>query len=424
MFRRLRVFGVIAGAILAAGTPAEAGDLALDLTGRIRPQFILTAYPENSAFREVFGSYSEDANVDARVILGARKDRWSFDVDYQFIGVWGDQVEFTRELPPELRLLYPHLPTDRTRLFDLTTVHADSGRWAAVSRLDRLAVGYTSDNVVMKFGRQAVSWGNGLIYTAMDIFNPFDPAAVDKEFKTGDDMLYGQFLRDNGHDFQTVAVIRREVLTGDVEADVSSLAVKYHGLFGTGEYDLLVARHYGESLIGAGGNLEIGGAVWQGDLVVTQTADDTVASLVTGLSYSWIWGGRNVSGVAEYFFSGFGQADGCYSFRCLEENPELLERIARGELFTLGRHYLALSAIIEVSPLFIVTPNLFVNLGDPSALLQVLFQNDLGENLVLVSSLSLPLGADGTEYGGLDTEIPNLYLSSGPSLVIQLGWYW
>ncbi len=423
MLTRVRVLVMIVVAV-ATAQPAASGDTTFDLGGRVRTQFLSTAYPENSAFREIFGSSSEDANVDARVVFGARKDRWSFDVDYQFVGIWGDQVEFTRELPPELRLLYPHLPTDRTRLFDLTAVHTDSGSWAALSRLDRLAVGYSSDKVVMKFGRQAVSWGNGLIYTAMDIFNPFDPAAVDKEFKTGDDMFYGQFLRDNGHDFQTVAVFRRELLSGDVEADVCSLALKYHGLFAAGEYDLLAARHYGDGLLGFGGNLSIGGAVWQGDVVVTRTSDDTVASLVTNLSYSWVWGGHNVSGVAEYFFSGFGQADGCYSVRCLEENPELLSRIARGELFTLGRHYLALSALIEVNPLFILTPNLFVNLADPSALLQVLFQNDLRENLILVSSISLPIGADGTEYGGLDTEIPNLYLSSGPSLVVQLGWYW
>ncbi len=422
MLSRLRVFVLIVAA--CAAQPAAAGEATFDLGGRIRPQFLITGYPENSAFREIFGSSSENANVDARVVFGARKDRWSFGVDYQFVGVWGDQVEFTRELPPELRLLYPHLPTDRTRLFDLTRVHTDSGRWAALSRLDRLAVGYSSDKVVMRFGRQAVSWGNGLIYTVMDIFNPFDPAAVDKEFKTGDDMLYGQFLRDNGHDFQGVWVIRRDFFTGDVEADVSSLAFKYHGQLGVGEYDLLAARHYGDNLIGAGGNLGIGGAVLHGDAAVTSTGDDTVASLVTGLSYSWVWGGRNFSGIAEYFFSGFGQSDGCYSIRCLEENPELLVRISRGELFTLGRHYLALSAMIEVGPLFIVTPNLFVNIGDPSALLQVLFQNDLRENLLLVTSVGLPIGANGTEFGGLDTEIPNLYLSSGPSLVIQLGWYW
>ena len=31
----------------------------------------------------------------------------------------------------------------------------------------------------------------------------------------------------------------------------------------------------------------------------------------------------------------------------VEQNPELLERVARGELFSLGQHYIALSAMIE-----------------------------------------------------------------------------
>ena len=80
----------------------------------------------------------------------------------------------------------------------------------------------------MKFGRQAITWGNGLIYNVMDIFNPFDPAAVDKEFKTGDDMLYGQYLLSGGNDVQGVMVFRRDPITEDVEADQSSLAFKYH----------------------------------------------------------------------------------------------------------------------------------------------------------------------------------------------------
>ena len=32
------------------------------------------------------------------------------------------------------------------------------------------------------------------MFNAMDIFNPFDPAAVDTEYKVGDDMFYGQYL--------------------------------------------------------------------------------------------------------------------------------------------------------------------------------------------------------------------------------------
>jgi len=206
-----RVFAISVGLALLVAGYAKAGDTTFDLGGRVAPQLIATTYPENSFFQEIFGSNSLDLNLDARIVLGIDHERWSFDVDYQFIVVHGDQVEFSRELPPELRLLYPHLPTDQMRLFNLTHVFTDSGKTAVLNRLDRLAVSYTSDKVVMKFGRQAISWGNGFIYTAMDIFNPFDPAAVDKEFKTGDDMLYGQYLRWNGDDLQGVMVFRRDL---------------------------------------------------------------------------------------------------------------------------------------------------------------------------------------------------------------------
>jgi len=401
-----------------------AGDTTFDLGGRVSPQIVVGTYLENSAFRDIFGSTSVDSALDARVMFGLQRDRWSFDVDYQLVGLYADRLEFSRELPPDLRILFPHLPTDRTRLFDLTHVFTDSGKTALYQRLDRLAVRYSSEQLVMKFGRQAITWGNGMIYNVMDIFNPFDPAAVDKEFKTGDDMLYGQYLQSNGNDVQGVMVFRRDPFTEDVEANQSSLALKYHHMASISEYDALVAQHYGDTLVGAGANYSIGGAVLRGDLMVSFTDNDTVPSLVTSLSQSWIWGGKNVSGVAEYFYNGFGQSDECYSFDCLAENPDLLERLARGELFTLGRHYIALSAMIEVTPLFLLTPNVFVNVADPSALVQVVFQNDLRENLLLWSAVNLPIGANGTEFGGAGTEIPGVYLSSGPSASVQLVWYW
>lgn len=421
---RLGTIGTVVLLSFSSAAGVFANDTTYDLGGRIRPQFIFTCYPDNSFFRGVYGSRTEDLNLDARMVLEVEAGSWSFDVDYQLIALYGDRVEFSRELPEELRLLYPRLPTDRARLFDLTWVHHESGRIAVLSRLDRLSVGYSTDKVVLKFGRQAISWGNGLVYNAMDIFNPFDPAAVDKEYKTGDDMVYGQFLRDNGDDLQGVAVFRRDVEMGDIEADASSLALKYHGMLGAGEYDVLVSRHFGDNLVGAGGNRSLGGAVWQGDLVVTLTDDDAIPSLVTNLTYSWVWGGKNFSGGAEYFYNGFGQGDGCYSLECLAENPELLSRIGRGELFTLGRHYVALNALIEVHPLFKVTPIFFTNVSDPSALFQALLQYDPSESLVLVGSVNIPMGADGTEFGGLSTDVPGLYLSSGLSVIVQLGWYW
>jgi hypothetical protein len=109
---------------------------------------------------------------------------------------------------------------------------------------------------------------------------------------------------------------------------------------------------------------------------------------------------------------------------CLADNPELYKRIARGELYNLGRHYLALSAMIEISPLFLLTPNIFVNITDPSAFVQLVFQNDLRENLLLWSAVNFPVGADGTEFGGAASAIPGLYLSAGPSASVQLVWDW
>ena len=46
---------------------------------------------------------------------------------------------------------------------------------ASLVRLDRISIGYTGEKTVLRFGRQAISWGNGLLFTPMDIFNPFDP---------------------------------------------------------------------------------------------------------------------------------------------------------------------------------------------------------------------------------------------------------
>ena len=62
----------------------------------------------------------------------------------------------------------------------------------------------------MKFGRQAITWGNGLFYAPMDLVNPFDPATIDTEYKAGDDMLYLQYLQDNGNDLQAAVVVRRD----------------------------------------------------------------------------------------------------------------------------------------------------------------------------------------------------------------------
>jgi hypothetical protein len=393
-----------------------------NFSGHAKGQVNANSYPESSIFRELFGSNNTDQAMDLRLKLSSRFGRWDFAVDYQFIAIHSDSLKFAESLPG-LAVPINSVISDDRRWWNLTHTDTSGEKTAFTHRLDRLYVSYTTDQSVWRFGRQAISWGNGLMFTPMDVFNPFDPAAVDKEYKTGDDMLYGQWLFDSGNDLQGVAIIRRDPVTGDVESDQSSYALKYHGFVSGQEIDVLAAEHYGDQILGAGGIFSLGGALLRGDLIWTKTSQETALSVVTSLSYSWIWGGKNVSGILEYYYNGFGQGSGNYSPAELAGNPDLIKRVGRGELFTLGKHYLAASLNVEITPLFILTPNVFINLQDPSALVQLVGQYDWKENFLLLGALNFPIGGKGSEYGGPEAFVEGRYFSSGPGAFLQLAYY-
>jgi hypothetical protein len=400
-----------------------ADDAVVEFGGHSKSRLQAERFPDNSAFDALTGSSATSIDSELRLNLRVDKGAWSFDTAWQLYGAWGDRVELMRELAGTALPGVGHLPNDDRRLLNLTDVLRDRGKFSALHRLDRLSVGYTGDKIVLRLGRQALSWGNGLIFSPMDIVNPFDPTAVDTEYKAGDDMLYGQYLRDNGDDIQVAQVFRRDPASGNVDSAAATSAIKYHGVVGSSEYDVLVADHFDETTIAAGGNRSIGGSVLHGDVVWSDTDSGSRLQLVTNLSYSWVWAGRNMSGVVEYYFSEFGQRAGQYDFASLSQNTELLKRLERGESFTLGRNYLAGGVTIEMSPLWMLTPNLFANLDDGSALLQIVSRNSLSDEAELLAAINLPLGPAGSEFGGIEAGATGTYLSSDFSIFAQFAWY-
>jgi hypothetical protein len=405
----------------AAADPAEIQG-AVGLAGHMKYRFNYLRFPEDSLYRQALGSSSLDQYLETRLRLSAETGQWDYKADYQFVAIRADTLRLAEDWPgssaPVDRVI-----SDDLRWWNLTWRSDGRDRTVFVHRLDRLSVAYTTERTAWRFGRQAISWGNGMLFTPMDVFNPFDPAAVDKEYKTGDDMLYGQYLASDGTDLQGVIVVRRDPDSGEVTANQSSAAVKYHGFLGVGEVDLLAAQHYGDRLFGLGGNIDLGGAVLRGDLTWTRTDTDEIISAVASLSYSWTWGGRNVSGLLEYYHSGFGQAGSDYSPAALAGNPDLLARLRRGELYTLGRNYLGASATAELTPLLLLVPSLFLNLDDPSALAQLVLQYGLAQDWDLLCALNVPIGPGGSEYGGIPTPVEGYYLSTDPGLFAQLAWY-
>lgn len=397
--------------LLLLAAIAGADPVTTEVGGHAKLRLTGQSHPDDSLFRDLVGSDALDGLADLRLNAVAKSRGWTLDAAWQLVGVDADTLPLTG------------LPGDDRRLFDLTGV-IDEGRDNAVlHRLDRLWVGYTSEKTVLRLGRQALTWGNGLFYAPMDLVNPFDPASIDTEYKAGDDMLYAQYLRDNGDDLQAAYVARRNPQSGDAGSDEATAAIKYHGVAGPGEYDLLLARSYGAAVLGAGVGRSVGGAVWSADLVVSDTDLDTYAQFVTNLTYSWTAFGRNMSGAIEYYYNGFGQRRGAYAPSSLLANPDLFVRLERGELFALGRHYVAGSVTIEMSPLWTLSPTLLANVSDPSGLFQLVTSYSLADNMTLLGSINVPLGPDGSEFGGIDAGIPGRYLSIDAGLFAQVAYY-
>lgn len=416
---RLSVF--IALILLSVAAAAEVSKL--DIGGHTKFNLTAQSYPDDSLLRDLIGSNSLDVQGDLRLNLNWRKSRWMFDAAYQLIALHDDSLRLAGNQTLGAFGLLGGLPNDDRRLFDLTTVIDDSSQNALLHRLDRLWVGYANDKFVVRFGRQALSWGNGLFYAPMDLVNPFDPATIDTEYKAGDDMLYVQYLRDNGDDVQGAVVLRRDPSTGDVESDQATTALKYHGFADKYEYDVLVAESYDDTVVGLGVGRGIGGAHWSADLVVTDSRTDTYFQFVSNLSYSWTLADRNMSGLLEYHFNGFGQRADRYAPANLASNPDLVSRLLRGQSFTLGRHYIAATVTIEMTPLWNVSPVLLANLSDPSALVQLTSSYSLSDNMTLLGNINIPIGGNGSEFGGIDSGIPNRYLSTDTSLFAQFAWY-
>jgi len=64
---------------------------------------------------------------------------------------------------------------DDRRLMDLTSVLDETDEYIFYHRLDRLLLALQFERGMVRVGRQALTWGNGLLFNPMDLFNPFSP---------------------------------------------------------------------------------------------------------------------------------------------------------------------------------------------------------------------------------------------------------
>ncbi len=393
-FRTPRAAAVLL-ALAAPGLAGGAGAVqAAELSGRVALTYgsVTTAADSLSA---MFGPVSH-----AR-FLGNARLQWQHS--------WGNvSVEIHDRLAVEigpgvaidngLAALMPPAPPGNYLNLDRSFTDASGRR--ITQTIDRLSLGFSSPSLVVKLGRQTLTWGSGQTFHPMDLMAPFSPAATDTEFKPGVDMLYLQWLMKNGDDLELIAVPRRATAGGPATAQASTFGARYRGTPGAVSVEAILARDHGDSTAGIGLSGALGGAAWNAELVPTRLAGGQMrVSGLANISTAVDLAGHSAVISAEYFHNGFGLPGSGGALASLP--PELRTRLARGQLFTLFRDYLALGASVELSPLTTLRAGGIVNLADNSSLSTLALDWSLSDNTSLILGGQFPAGRRGTEFGGL-----------------------
>ncbi len=315
------------------------------------------------------------------------------------------------------------LPAPPATWFNLTDTFASRGDVLGQASIDRLAVAYTTPDLVVRVGRQAISWGSGLVFRPMDLFDPFSPSATDTEWKPGVDMLYVQRLFADGSDVQFILAPRPAREGGPVTADASSAALHVHTTIGGHQTTFLIASDHGDWVAGVGVNGALGGATWNAEVAPTVLrSGGTRVSGIANISDGVTLFGHSATVFAEYFHNGFGDTNRLLTLETLP--PDLEDRLVRGQLFNTRRDYLAGGATLEVNPLLTVSPTLIADLNDGSLFALVAGTWSLGDNLTLIAGAQAPLGPARTEFGGLPLSPGSPTLFAPPAqLYVQLRRY-
>jgi len=366
-------------------------------------------------------------SLDIRSVNRFRQEAFELELDKELLAVGGSAIR-SSGLFSELeqgRIGEERLPNDDRRLFRLSKEYESDGNYILTSRLDRAALAFLGQDVTVRVGRQAASFGNGLAFQVLDLVNPFSPFTIDKEYKTGDDLAYIQYVFSKGDSLELALVPRRNPDTRDVEEEEGTGLIAYNTYLDRSQTDLQViaGRHYAEWFSGVSLATPAIEGVFRSDFKLTSTDSESKlrASAVVNYDRSWYLLNRNMYGFVEYYRNGFGKGE--VNLVSVQNDLGLLARIERGDTFALGRDLLALGNQIEMHPLVNVYLTFITNLNDASTFFQNRVEIDAGSDIFLTLGTNVPIGGRESEFGGL--RLPDGRSTKPPfEMFARAGAYW
>ena len=270
---------------------------------------------------------------------------------------------------------------------------SDHAEWRA--EIDRAAVHAQAGAATITVGRQAIGWGRGVLFGAVDLFSPFTPLEADREWRRGVDAVRADIKIADRRSVDVVAAFGTDI-------DQSAFAGRFREYAGKADLELVGGWRARDVFGGATTSAALGDAEVHGEIAVFGTpaaagsiafgAERTIVKAVAGTSYRFpVANGLLV--FAEYHYSGFGATSSAGILPLLAD-PEFQRRYLRGDTQILTRHAVAVLATYEYSPELTIAGQWLQNPTDGSGIVVPSATWTLSDRWSAVLSGYLPFGAE------------------------------
>ena len=286
----------------------------------------------------------------ARLMLDADiAPNWEFSVHYEHIA----------EINPLLSGGGFFELRDRPGLTSLSWSIDRSDDLAWIHEIDRLEVRGRMGWGDVTIGRQAVGAGVGIIWAPLDLLAGFSPVQIDREYRLGVDAVRAVIPLGGLTEIEAVYVAYDTRFAEQATAVHWRTTVSDPGI----DIGFTAGKYFEDAVIGALASGEVRGVGVYGSINATHHYGDDAGPhdftrIAIGADHRFRY---DVIGVVEYYFNGWGasQVSG-YASRLGSE------RLQRGEVFNVGRHYLGFLIDWEAHPLVHLLGRGQCNLTDPS----------------------------------------------------------
>jgi hypothetical protein len=281
------------------------------------------------------------------------------------------------------------------RLEPLDWAVSEGASFAWRHEIDRASLALHLGRTEVTVGRQAIGWGRGVYFSAVDVFAPFSPLEIDREWRRGVDAVRVEVRLADRISAEAVAA------PGE-SADASILAGRLRGYAGEVDAELVLGVRARDRFAGVTSSTAVGDAEVHGEFALFRApeplasggawGDERLApKLVLGGSYRFAIG-RGLVLLAEYHYSGFG-AGAPQDVVPLLANPALSERFLRGDAQILGRQAGALLATIELTNELAIQGYALVSPRDGSGVFSPMATYTLSDAVSVQLTGYLPWGA-------------------------------